>query len=401
LKPFYARLPTPLASLALLVLAACGHAKKPPPPPPPVVFFTTIAPRDVTLYIEAVGALDGYVNTEIRARVRGYLRTQDYIDGADVKVGQLLFTIEPYEYQAGVSSAKAGVSRALAAQTRDRAQAERYQGLFKTGLVSEQDVVNETAAVAESEGQVRSAKAALEQANLSLSYTQMRSTIDGVAGIAQVRVGNLVGDGEPTLLTTVSQIDPVRVNFPVSEVDYIRNPDRFRVLQGRDVGWAKKQFALMEAGKSAEGGDPGIELQLSDGSIYPHKGVIVTINRAVDASTGTIQLQALVPNPGEVLRPGQFGRVRVRRQDAGHDVIAIPDKALISVQGTYSVAVIGPDNKVQLRRIEVGPGVDGLRIVNKGLAAGDKIVVDGVQRATDGALVDPRPAPGSPGASRD
>jgi membrane fusion protein, multidrug efflux system len=400
LKPI-GPMPRVVVTLALaLALGACGEAKKPPPPPPPTVLVTTLAKRDVPLYIEAVGALDGYVNAEIRARVRGYLRTQDYKDGSTVKSGQLLFTIESTDYAAAVMSAKAALSRARVAQSRNGIQAQRYQGLFKTGMVSQQDLDNVTASVADADGQVQAAQAQLDQANLNLSYTQMRSPIDGVAGLASVRVGNLVGQDSPTLLTTVSQVDPVRVNFPVSEVDYIRNPDRFKKIEERDLVWAKRQFPRFDSGGTAEGGDPGIDLELSDGSLYPHKGVIVAVNRQIDPSTGTIQLQALVPNPEAVLRPGQFGRVRIPRQDAGRGVIAVPERALINVQGTYSVGVVGPDNKVQLRKVDVGPSVKGLRVVEKGLADGDRIVVDGVQRISDGALVDPRPAPDTPGASR-
>ncbi len=384
------------ALLAALCLAGCGEAKKPPPPPPPSVLVTTVTRRDLPLHIEAVASLDGYVNAEIRARVRGYLRTQDYTDGSDVKSGQLLFTIESTDYVAAVQSAKAALTRAQVAQERNRTQADRWKGLYKTGMVSQQELDNVVASVADSAGQVDAAKAQLDQANLNLSYTQMRSPLSGVAGIALVRVGNLVGQDGPTLLTTVSQIDPIRVNFPVSELDYVKNPDRFRKIEGRDLTWAQKQFPRLESTGVAEDGDPGIELVLSDGSIYAHKGIIVSVNRQIDPTTGTIQLQALIPNPDEQLRPGQFGRVRIKRQDAGHDVIAVPERALVSVQGSYSVAVVGPDNKVALRKVELGPAVNGVRVVEKGLSEGDSIVVDGVQKAGDGAVVDPHPAPPDP-----
>ena len=168
-----------LALTSALALGACGEAKKPPPPPPPTVMVTTVARRDVPIYIEAVGALDGYVNAEIRARVRGYLRTQDYKDGSNVKAGQLLFTIESTDYTAAVSSAKAAVSRGPVALERNRIQAERYQGLFKTGMVSQQDLDNVIASVADADGQMQGAQAQLEQANLNLSYTQMRSPSTG------------------------------------------------------------------------------------------------------------------------------------------------------------------------------------------------------------------------------
>lgn len=394
--PFRAALALTLA----LALGACAEAKKAAPPPPATVLVTTITKRDVPIYIESVGSLDGYVNAEIRARVRGYLRTQDYKDGSDIKSGQLMFTIESTDYAAAVMSAKAAVSRARVAQERNRIQAERYHGLFKTGMVSQQDLDNVVASVADADGQVQAAQAQLDQANLNLSYTQMRSPIDGVAGLALVRVGNLVGQDSPTLLTTVSQVNPMRVNFPVSEVDYVKNPDRFEKIANRDLAWARRQFPRFDSGGTAEGGDPGIDLELSDGSLYPHKGVIVALNRQIDPSTGTIQLQALVPNPDEVLRPGQFGRVRIPRQDAGRDVIAVPERALINVQGSYSVGVVGPDNKVQLRRVDVGPSVKGLRVIDKGVSDGDRVVVDGVQKISDGAVVDPRPAPDTPGASR-
>ncbi len=376
-----------------LALAACGEAAKPPAPPPTVVYVATVTRRDVPLYVEAVASLDGYVNAEIRARVRGFLRTQDYNDGAGVKAGQLLFTIEATDYAAAAAQARAAVARARVAQARNVIQADRYQGLFKTGMVSQQDLDNVTASVADSDAQVQAAVAQLEQATLNLSYTQIHSPTDGVTGLALVRVGNLVGQDGPTLLTTVSQLDPIRVNFPVSELDYVRNPDRFKQLGTRDLAWAKRQFPRLDSGEPTEDADPGIELALSDGSVYPHRGLIVALNRQIDPSTGTLQVQALVPNPNGSLRPGQYGRVRIQRPQAGRNAVAIPEKALISVQGSYSVGVVDPDNKIHLRRVEVGPSVEGLRLVEKGLSEGERIVVDGVQKITEGASVDPRSAP--------
>jgi membrane fusion protein (multidrug efflux system) len=392
-----------LGSLAALVstlaLCECDEAKKPPPPPPPVVYVSTITRSDLPVYIESVAALDGFVNAEIRARVRGYLKSQDYKDGAFVKEGTQLFTIESTDYAAAVQGARAALSRARVLQGRNKTQGERYQGLFKTGMVSQQDVDNVTASVGDADGQVQAAEAQLSQATLNLSYTVIRSPIDGVAGLALVRVGNLVGQSDPTLLTTVSQIDPIRVNFPISETDYVKNPGRFKNLDARDLAWAKKQFPKLDAGGNTDAGDSGIDLVLTDGVPYPHRGVIVSANRQIDSSTGTISLQALVPNPDGLLRPGQFGRVRIKRDNAGHDVIAIPEKALISVQGQYSVGVVGPDNKVALRPVVTGASVSGVRVIDKGLAEGDRIVVDGVQKISDGAVVDPRPVPDASAAA--
>ena len=386
-------LPLGLALALAFGTWSCGEAKKPPPPPPAAVLVAPVVKRDLPIFIEAVGALDGYVNADIRARVKGYLQTQAYKDGSPVKTGQTLFTIEATDYAAAVGVAKANLSRGATALARNKVQLERQQALMKSGMVSQQDLDNTAASVADAEAQVQGAQAALQQANLNLSYTTIASPITGVAGVALVRVGNLVGQDSPTLLTTVSQIDPIRVNFPISEVDYVRSPDRFKNLEARDLAWAKKQFENLDAHKPADGGDPGIELVLADGNVFAHRGVIVSANRQVDPSTGTLQLQALVSNPDGALRPGQYGRVRIKRVNEGQGVLAVPEKALISVQGSYSVAVVGPDNKVQMRKVDLGAAAQGMRIVDKGLAEGDRIVVEGTQKVQDGALVDPRPAP--------
>jgi membrane fusion protein (multidrug efflux system) len=392
-----------VACLVLLLgcaaLTACDTKKAATAPPPPTVLVAPVARRDVALYIEAVASLDGYVNADIRARVKGYLKTQNYKDGSPVKNGQLLFTIEPADYAAAVSVARASVTRARVAQAHNRVQLERDQGLMKTGMLSQQDLDNATANLADTDGQLQAAQAQLDQAALNLSYTQVSSPIDGVAGLALVRVGNLVGQDGPTLLTTVSQLDPIRVNFPMSEADYIRYRDRLSHLEQRDLAWARKQFAKLEAGGVTDDGDAGVDLVLADGSTYAHRGVIVTANRQIDPSTGTIQIQALLPNPDGALRPGAYGQVRIKRREAGHDVLVVPERALVSVQGTYSVGVVGPDNKVKLQRVELGPTAQGLRVVTSGIAEGDKIVVDGVQKISDGALVDPKPAPPAASAS--
>jgi membrane fusion protein (multidrug efflux system) len=189
------------------------------------------------------------------------------------------------------------------------------------------------------------------------------------------------------------------VNFSLSEIDYVKYPERFQHLENRDLTWFGKQAPLLDSKGATDSGDPGIEIVLADGSAYPHKGLIVSANRQIDATTGTIQLQALAANPDGLLRPGQYGRVRIRRRDAGDNVLVVPDKALVAVQGQYSVAVVGPDNKVQLRRVELGPSAKGLQIIEKGIAEGDRVVVEGVQKAADGATVDPKPAPDAARAS--
>jgi membrane fusion protein (multidrug efflux system) len=381
---------TRAAAALALALAACTEAAKPPPAPPPPapVGVITVEKRDLALYIEAVASLDGYVNADIRARVRGYLQSQSYKDGGAVKSGQTLFTIEPTEYQATLEAAEAGLSRAKVALAKDQVDVSRDQGLFKAGMISQQDVDNATASAADAAAQIRAADAQVHEAQLNLSYTNIRSPLDGVAGLALVRVGNLVGQDGPTLLTTVSQLDPIRVNFPLNELDYVRYPERFAHLEGRDLAWAKHEFTKLDGHPE----EPGVELVLADGSVYAHRGAIVAVNRQIDATTGTAQLQALVPNPDGVLRPGEYARVRIRRENEGKDVVVVPEKALVSVQGTYSVAIVGADKKVKLQRVELGASAPGVRIVTSGLAGGEQIVIDGLQKVTDGATVDPHPA---------
>ncbi len=388
------------AAVAVVALTAgCGNSKKvAPPPPPPIVFVADAVRQDLPMFVEIVGTLDGYVNADIRARVKGYLQTQNYKDGGLVTSGQTLFTVEDTDYKAAVAIARANVARAKAAQERARVELERDRNLFRSGMMSRQDVDNAAAGAADTSGQLDAARALLEQAELNLSYTQIKSPIGGVAGLALVRIGNLVGQDGPTLLTTVSQIDPIRVNFPMSEIDYVKFPSRLKRLEGRDLAWAQRQFALLESKGQTENGDDGVQLVLSDGSVYGRRGVVVSANRQVDASTGTIQIQALIPNPDGILRPGEYGRVRLRRLREGKNALVVPEKALIAVQGNYSLGIVGADNKVQLRRVELGPTAQGLRVIEKGLTEGEHVVVEGVQKISDGALVNPQPAPVPPPA---
>lgn len=386
-----------LLGLAGLVLStsSCGESKaaSPPAPAPPLVYVAPVAQRNVPLYAESVATVDGYVDAEIRARVRGYLKTQNYKDGAHVRAGDVLFTIEATEWAADVASARAALERANVARDHNRIQAERDRGLLQSGMISQQDMDNATTNLADAEGQVAAARAALATAELNLSYTQVRAPIDGVAGLALLRVGNLVGQDAPTLLTTVSQTDAMRINFPLSEMDYVRHPERFRSLDQRTLAWAKQQFAALDAGRLAEGDDPGVEIVLADGTVFSHRAVIVATDRRIDASTGTLQVQALVPNPDGLLRPGEYARARIRQTDAGHNDLVVPQRALAAVQGTFSVAVVADDGKVHMRKVELGPASQGLQIVTSGVQAGERVVVEGLEKVSDGIAVSAQPAP--------
>ena len=375
-------------TLALAVAAAgCEESKAKPAPPTPRVVAAPVTKRDVALYLEAVGSLDGYVNAEIRARVRGILQAQRYKDGATVKLGQPLFTIDRAEYQAALDAAKATHARAETVAAHNHAQLERRTSLSAARVVSRQELEDAEAGARDADDQVKATAAQVRQAELNVSYTEIRSPVSGIAGLAQVRVGNLVGQDGATLLTTVSEVNPIRVNFPLSEVDYVKQAERLKGLDGRDRAWAEAQFKKMGGQSPKDLPEDSLELLLADGTVYAHRGVIVAINRQVDATTGTIQLQALFPNPDNVLRPGQFGRVRMRRRDVGGQVLVVPESALVQVQGTYSLAVIGADSKVKLRRVEVGPSAGTSRIITSGVEAGERVVVEGVQKATDGATV--------------
>jgi membrane fusion protein (multidrug efflux system) len=389
-----------LTLVAALGVDACSKPPAPPPaPPPPKVVVAPVKQAPVNLFDDNVGQLDGYVNAEIRARVRGYLKQQAYRDGSQVKAGQLLFTIDPVEYQAALDSARGTLARAHAAVQLAQQQLARTQALLKTGTVTQRSLEDATAAADDTKGQERAAQAAVRQAELNLSYTQLHSPLDGIAGLARVRVGNLVGQDGPTLLTTVSTLDPMRVRFPISERDYLKNAQKFKELGAHDLKWAKAQMAQLEKGRT-DSGDEGVELVLVDDSVYPKRGLIVSTDREINPSTGTIQVEALFPNPDGILRPGQYARVRTRRPNSGGEALVVSQKSLLEVQGTFSVAVVKQDNKVELRRVEVGPTTGDERIITKGLTAGERVVVVGVQKVADGATVVPEDAPEKPPAGK-
>jgi membrane fusion protein (multidrug efflux system) len=370
----------------ILLLAACSAAHSSPPAPaqhPIPVAVAQSTRRDVALELEAIAVLDGYTNVDLRARVRGYLTSQSYKDGAHVRAGDLLFRIEPDEFAANGEAAEANVARSRVLLEKAKLEVERDRHLREAGMISQQDLDNAEAAVHDAEAQLRANGAQAARASLDVRYTAIRSPIDGVAGLAQVRIGNLVGQDGPTILTTVSQLDPMRVNFPIPEAEYVKHPEWFTDLDHRDLAWAKRQF---------DAGAADLSLVLADGSTYPRRAVIVAIDRKIDAATGTVQLQALVPNPEGRLRPGEFARVHLPRSGEGKNVVLVPESALVSVQGTFSVAVVGTDNKVAIKRVDLGAAVDGMRIVNAGLVGGEQLVVEGLQNIREGAVVAPHPA---------
>jgi len=366
---------------ALAALGLAAGCKKPPPPlPPPTVLVAPAVQQDLSLTAEFVGTIDGYVNAEIRARVKGFLKTQDYQDGAFVKKGQLLFTIDPSEYVAAVGKAKGALARAQAGYGQAKVTADRYRPLAAKQAVSQQDLDDAVAQQRAAMATVDSAKAALDEAQLNLGYCRIMSPVDGVAGTALVRVGNLVGQGDPTLLTTVSQLDPMRVTFPISEAQYMRVASRAATLEKMDP---------LDAGTDRQ----VLDLILADGSVYPHKGWFMSVGREVEKGTGTIQVQSVFPNPERILRPGQYGRVRVPRPTEGKPMVVVPEGAVKELQGTFTVAVVGPDDTVQIRTVEVGPRASQLWAITKGVSAGDRVITQGAQKVAEGQKVVAQPDP--------
>ncbi len=371
----------PLA--ALLILGTLSGCKEPPPPPPPPpeVVIQPVDVRDTPVQAEFTGDIRGGEDVEVRARVAGYLEAQDYDEGTVVRKGQLLFVIDPKPFQAAVARARADVAEAAARHSRAQIQVNRLRPLVADNAVSQQDLDNAVASEEASRASQASAEAQLTSALLDLGYTRVTSPITGLAGNRQADVGSYVGSPQPTVLTVVSSLDPVRFDFTISEAEYL----------------AYARATQAKAGKRS-GPGPELELVLADGSVYPGKGRITVVGRGVDAETGTLPLQATFPNPDGLLRPGQFGRVRLpvtTRKNA----ILVPQRAVQELQGTYNVFVVGNDSVAQIRAITPGNRVGSDWVITDGLEPADKIVVEGLQKVRDGAKVRPTAAKAAPADS--
>ena len=385
--------------------------------PPPEVAVAQVEERDVPIYSEWIGTLDGMVNAEIKAQVTGYLLSKNYIEGSFVRKGQLLFEIDPRPLQAVLDQAKGDLAKAegqvaqangqLAQSQAQLAQAEANQGktqmdvdrfsvLVKSSVISQQDfdtavqanlaskaqvkaaaagVESAKAAITAARSVVESSKAAVRTAELNIGFTRITSPIDGIAGIAQAQVGNLIQPVNPNSgpLTTVSSVDPIKVYFTLSEQEYLKFAQRNPTQIQRDVANSKLQLQLV----------------LADGTIYPHEGKFFVADREVDQKTGSIRLGGIFENPGNVLRPGQYGKVRaVTRVETG--ALLIPQRAITELQGSYQVGVVDHDNKIDIRSVKIGDRVGAMTIIEDGLKPGELVVVEGMQRVRPGAVVDPK-----------
>jgi RND family efflux transporter MFP subunit len=374
--------------ICLLVIALVVGALRPKhasgagTPAPPDVAVAQVEQRDVPIYGEWIGTLDGFVNADVRSQVTGYLVRQDYKEGAIVNKGELLFEIDPRPFQAALDQAEgqlaqanAQLANAEAVQVRTRLDVERYAPLAKEQAASQQDLDNATqnnlaakATVATAQAQIKTAEAAVETAKLNVGFTRLTAPIGGIAGQAQLQVGALVSTSG-TAVTTVSTLDPIRDYFTVSEQEYLQ-------LQKQFSSSNKQRWKL--------------QLILADGTTYPHEGTFYFAGRAVDQNTGAIQLAALFPNPGNVLRPGQYGKVRaVVRIEKG--ALLVPQSAITELQGSYQADVVGQDSKIAIRTVTVGDRIGTLWIIQDGLKLGERVVAEGQQALRPGMIVQPKP----------
>ena len=412
-------------SLVVIVLVVAGRSRtQTAQTAPPDVQVVLVEQKDVPIYSEWIGTLEGMVNAEIKAQVSGYLLKQDYSEGSSVKKGQLLFEIDPRPLQAALDQANGDLARAegqlaqaqaqLPQAIAQLAQAEanqgkaqldvnRYTPLAKEKAVTEQDLDNavqanlaakalvaaanagiETAkaAIQAAKAQVKTSQAAVQTAQLNLSFTKITSPIDGVAGIAKAQVGDLVS---PTgqALTTVSTLDPIKVYFTASEQEWLDWNSRFPT----------------EAIREAERKLLPLDLILANGNTYSHQGFITLSDREVNQTTGTIRIAGTFPNPENILRPGGYGRIRAAT-NVRQAALIVPQRAVTELQGSYQVAVVAADNKVSIRTVKVGDQIGSMWIITEGLKPGERVVVEGVQKVRAGALVNPRPSATATGETK-
>jgi membrane fusion protein (multidrug efflux system) len=366
--------------IAGLLLSGCGKEEK-VQPQAPIVEVVEVIQKDVPVYGEWVGTLDGSVNATIRAQVSGYLIKQNYKEGDLVKKDQVLFEIDPRSYQAAIEEAKAQLAQAEARWQTAKANLARIRPLAEQAAVSKKDLDDAIGAEESTRASVVSAKAAIDKAQLNLDWTKVTSLIDGIAGIAKAQIGNLVGPGSIEELTTVSTVNPIKCYVSLSEQEYM---------------WA-------EARRSKQVGKVALDLILSDGSTYPYKGEVAFADRQVDVRTGTIRVAATFPNPKNLLRPGMFSRVRAE-MGIRKAAPVIPQRAVSEVQGRYLVAVVSPENKVAIKPVKVGQWFGQLWVIDEGLKVGEKVVAEGTQKVRDGMVVSPKPfvagAQAEPGAAQ-
>jgi membrane fusion protein (multidrug efflux system) len=375
----------------LVTLNSCSKEAPPAAAPLLPVKTTDVVQRDVPIYKEWVGQTIGAVDIELRARVAGWLQGVHFTEGSEVKKGALLYTIDQSELKQAVAEAEGKLAQARTLMVRARSDVNRYRPLAQAGAVSQRDLESAEAEYGARKGEVEAAQAALNVAKINFGYASVYAPINGLVGISLARVGDFVGrPPNPVILNTISSIDTIHVRFSISEAEYLDLSNR-----------------LMSKGRpSLEERRGRFQMVLADGAVYPERGTVLFLQRQVDASTGTLQLEAAFPNPRRVVRPGQFARVRAIYEDL-KGAIVVPGKAVFEIQGQFAVYVTVEGNKIEFRRVKPGPMVGQLRVIEEGLRAGEKVVVEGVQRLRPDMVVAPTFIPldslltaGQPGGGR-
>jgi membrane fusion protein, multidrug efflux system len=370
-SPFHRHL-TGLLTAAVLVsmamsLGACRKEKKPAAVMIPVVETVTVVQKDVPIKKEWVGVVDGFVNATIRAQVTGYLIRQNYIEGQAVRKGQVLFEIDPRSFQTALNQAKAQLSQQMARYEQAKANLGRVKPLAEKNAVSQRDLDDAVGTELSARASVEAAQAAVEEAQLNLDFTRITSPVDGIAGIAKTQIGDLVGPSAQGELTSVSTLDPIKVYINISEQEYMKAVE------------SEKRIETLP-----------LELILTDGSTYAHQGHFSVMDRQVDPTTGTMKIGILFPNKDNILRPGQYGRIRATIR-VKQGALLIPQRAVTEIQGRYLVAVVGTDNKIEIRPVQVGERIGSDWIIDKGLNPGEQVVAEGTQKVRPGMTVTPRP----------
>jgi RND family efflux transporter MFP subunit len=382
------------AGAGLFLQGCAGTSASVAPPAPPEVLVTPVIQKDEPIYGDWVATLDGYVNANIQPQVSGYLVEQQYREGSFVHKGDILFEIDPRPFQAALDQAQGQLAQARGQLAQAEAQlglaninVKRDTPLAEARAIAHSQLDNDIQAQAQSQALVKTAQAniqtaqaAVEQAQLNLGFTHVRSLIDGIAGIATTQIGNLVGPN--TVLTAVSQVDPIKVYFSISEQEYLSLAARVRPGGGVDFLRSNSMVPL--------------QLTLATDAVYPHPGRIVFADRQVNNQTGTIRIVGAFPNPGNVLRPGQFGRIRAETT-VKRGALLVPQRAVTELQGRYQVAVVGADNRVSIRSVQAGERVGPLWIIDTGLQKGDRVISEGTAKVSDGTVVTPKADPSVPG----
>jgi membrane fusion protein (multidrug efflux system) len=363
-----------LGALTVACTLGVPACSKPPPPAQqaPEVRVAEVVKQDVPVSSEWVGTTDGYINAQIRAKVQGYLLTKEYREGSTVKAGQLLYQLDPRQYQADLDKALGDLAQAKANLQRSKLNEQKYRPLVAVGAVSRREYDDTLQEVRANQAAVEAAQASVEAAKLNVEWTRITSPIDGVVGITQAQIGDLISPA--TIMTTVSQVDPIKVYFPISEQEYLKFAEG--IDHFRRTGDASRA--------------PTFELILANGDIFPHQGKPAAVNRQVEAQTGTIQIEALFDNPDYLLRPGQFARVRAVTETL-KGALVVPQRAVQEVQGSHQVAVVKPDDTVQIRGVTTGPRYENLWVISDGVKPGERVVAEGLQKLRDGAKVQPKP----------